>query len=141
MRRYDPPIVLGALSHLLALTAFLWLALWPGFYQGESAVAVAPGGEPAEPVRTSASLIEIEGWGVLVILVAPVALSALGLLALMAKYHWSARRTRLLLWSSAVLLFVFCLVGSFSIGLFYVPASFTLIAAAVVGVRRSPAHS
>jgi hypothetical protein len=73
-------------------------------------------------VRVYASMIEVNGPGVLVPLLVPVALTAIGLLNALT---WDGRNTRskLFMWASAVLLIGFCALAAFSIGMFYLSAA------------------
>ena len=133
MKRYDAAIILTVTANVLALAAALFLALGPA-YQGESVAAVAPGGVAAEPVRTTATLIEVNGPRVLLLILAPVLLTALAALAatvIRANLVWRGS----IVLALAVLLLGFCMVGIFSIGLFFLPAAFALIVAGVMGLR------
>ena len=130
MKRANATVILAGLAHGLAWAAFLWLVLWPYSYRGEVAVAVAPGEPRGEVTRVHASFIEVNGLQVLPVLLAPVGLSAVGLLAII---RWGARRGgRALVWLSAALMLAFCALGVFSIGLLYAPGALGLLAAAVV---------
>lgn len=131
---------LGGLSHLMAWAALLWLVLWPSFYQGAVATATPSGGPAGQPTRTAASLIAVNGWWVLSLLLVPVVLSALGLLAATVVRH-KPRPAAVLLWLSAVLLLGFCAAGAFSIGLSYLPAAAALLAAALAGSWPTRARS
>ena len=122
-------------AHTLAWIVALGLTFGP-VYQGVSGAAVIPGDVSSEYTRVSATLIDINGLRVLPLLMAPVVLTALALLAVLLTDAWSAKR-KVLVWVSAVLLLVFCGVGSFSIGLFYLPAALVLVLSAVIGSRRS----
>ena len=73
-------------------------------------------------------------------LLAPVVLTALALLAVLLTDAGQARR-KVLLWVSAVLLLGFCAGGSFSIGLFYLPAAIALAFSAVFGSRGRSAEA
>ena len=112
----------------------LWLVLGP-VYQGVSVTAVTPGGVASESTRVTATLIEVNGLRVVPLLIAPVGLTALSLLTALAP-GISRTRRRVFLWASAVLLLGFCVVGIFSIGLFYLPAAVALVVSAVMSSRR-----
>ena len=103
-------------AHVLAWLVVLFLAIGP-VYQGASVTAVAPGEIPNEPTRTTATLIQVNGWGVLPILLVPAALTGLALLTVLKTEAGQTRRT-VLVWVLAALLLVFCALGSFSIGIF-----------------------
>ena len=105
-------------------------------YQGVSQTAVTPGGVASESTRVTATFVEVNGLGVLSLLMVPVALTALALLAALITGVGFARR-RVLLWVSSVLLLGACAVAIFSIGLFYLPAAVALIVSAVAGSRRT----
>lgn len=130
MRLYRAALALSGLAVALALTASVWLAVWPGAYQGVSATEVGPGATPGEPRRFSASLIDVNGPGVLWVLALPVGLSTLGLLAA-TRRATSLFASRLGLWATTVLLWAFCALGAFSIGVFYLPPALALLAAAI----------
>ena len=131
VKRFDVSAILTAVAHALAWAGALWLALGP-VYQGVSVTAVTPGDVAGQPVRFTATLIEANGLTVLPVLLAPVALTALALLAILLTDAGQARR-RVFLWVSAALLLGFCAVGSLSIGLFYLPAALALIFSAILG--------
>ena len=127
-------VVSATVTHLLAWTAFLWLALWAYSYRGTSATPVSVDGASAaatEVVQYSASLTEVNGYWVLLPLFAPVLVTALSLLSLLA---WKGGRVgnTLILGGLAVVLLIFCVLGALSIGLFYLPAAIASIATAIV---------
>ncbi len=117
-----------------AWVVVIWLAFGP-IYQGTSVVPVGPGETPNEPTRTSASLIEVNGWQVLPILLAPDALTGLALLTVLFTHTGQARR-KTLLWLLTALLLVFYILGSFTIGIFYLPSALVLLLTAI-GVSTS----
>lgn len=112
-------------AHVLAWVVVLWLVFGP-VYQGASVTAVAPGATPSEPSRTTSTLIEVNGWRVLPILLMPAALTGLALLTVLRTRAGQVRR-QVLVWVQAVLLLVFCALGSFSIGVFYLPSALALV--------------
>ena len=124
---------LAGLSLLLAVAALLFLTFWTGYYEGEEVTA---DGEVV--AKTSASLIEENGMDVLGLLAVPVVIAALGF----ATSFWRARAGKVALWTSAVLLVLFALGTGLTVGMFYLPAGFTLVLAAVVtrtaNSRQSP---
>jgi hypothetical protein len=127
-------VTLSILAHLLAWGALLFLVFWPAFYQGVQATPVFPNGPPPEQqevVRVSASLIEGTGWWVLRLLLVPVALTAVAL-AVALRANPRSLASKLVVGACAGLLLGFCVMGAFSIGLFYLPAALALAAAAVV---------
>ncbi len=135
MRRYDAAIVSTAIAHALAWAAAIWLAVGPA-YQGESVAAVTLGGTAIEPIRTTATLIEVNGLSVLPLLIAPVLLTALALLAALVMRAESVGRGVLVL-VLAVLLLGFSAVGIASIGLLFLPAAIALVVSGLVGLRQS----
>jgi hypothetical protein len=129
-------ITLSVLAHLLAWGALLFLVFWPAYYQGVQATAVpvvpySPLPAEQEMMRVSSSLIEGTGWWVLRLLLIPVALTALAL-AVALRAGLRSFTGQILMWTCAVLLLVLCLLGAFSIGVFYLPAGLALLAAALV---------
>lgn len=130
--------ILGGFSLVFAMAASLWLALWPYFYSYTSTSVSAASGAP-ETVHGAASLVELNGAGALLPLAAPVALAALAFAFAHARWRVSPLARRLALWTVGVLLPVFCVLASFSIGAFYVPAAALSLAAAVAStVGRRP---
>ena len=136
-------------AHILAWVAFLVLAFAP-VYQGVSVTATAASstassGEmvPSQPVRVTSTLIEVNGWYVLPIVVAPVAISGAGLLGVLLAVPGSVPR-RLPLGLSALLLLGFCVAGSFSIGMFYLTAALAMGLSAALGLvqrRQDPSSA
>jgi hypothetical protein len=126
-----PAVKLSATAHLLAWGAFLFLAFWPYSYQGTEATPVGPDGSGGEVVHVSASLIEVNGWGALIPLLVPVALTALGFVV---AWTWDGQnaRNKFLMWTFAVLLIVFCGLALFSLGIFYLPGALALLASAII---------
>ena len=132
-------------AHALAWVAFLWLAFWPYAYQGVSATPVQVdelgnpvGAAQSEVVQHSASLIEVNGIGILAPLLVPVTLTGLALIILLT---WRVRgiRNTSALWVTAVALLAFCLLTSLSVGTFFVPSALALtVAAGIFSYRRGP---
>ena len=101
----------------LAVVAGLGLAFYP-VYQGESQTVSSSGAVTSSSDGTT--LLDENGSWVALLLCVPVVLAALGL--------WGAIRGRkTLAWVSAGVLLAFCVVGGFSIGLFYLPAGLSLL--------------
>ena len=123
--------VAAALSVLLAIGALLFLVWWPDFYQGET-VQLGPDGT-SEVTRSSESLIEHEGLGILWFLVLPAGLAVTGFMA-------SLRPTlsgKVGVWLAAVPLAGFAFVTSLSIGPFYYPAAMALLLSAFTHRRHT----
>ena len=139
MKHWDAAVVAAFAAHVLAWAVGLWLALGP-VYRGVSVTAVAPGEAPGEATRFTATLIQVNGSWVILLLAAPVVLTALTLVSVLLTDAGQARR-RVFLWASAILLSGFGVLGSFSIGLFYLPAALALIVSAVLGSRGNAAET
>lgn len=130
--RLAPTVWVALAALLLAVAAGLWLAFYPGFYQGVSVTASSSG----EVVQRSeqASLLAENGMWALGLLAVPVALTGLGVFG-------AARSFRFLLWSVAVVLLVFSVISGMTIGLFYLPAAIALlVAAALCNWSRTPSR-
>jgi hypothetical protein len=112
----------------------LWLAVGP-VYQGQSTTAATTPGVAGESTHYTSTLIEVNGLRVLPLLLIPVALTALALVAVLVSESRQGTR-KVALWGLAVLLLGFCVVGIFSIGLFYVPAAIALVVSAVKSLRQ-----
>lgn len=114
-----------------AVGVTIYLALVP-IYEGVDSLGEA--GNTGERLTTARlTLLEANGPGVLVPMLAPVILTALPLLRLGSA---TQRRLKVI---SAVLLLIFVLVGALSIGLFYAPsAMMLLIVAALATVGSAP---
>jgi len=120
-------------AQVLAWAVGLWLALVP-VYRGVSVTATAPGETAIESTPVTASLIEVNGLWVLLLLAIPVVLTGLALVSILLTAPGQARR-KLSLLALAVLLVGFGVVGSFSIGLFYLPSALALVVSAAVAFR------
>ena len=80
---------------------------------------------------TGATLIEVNGLSAALLIVIPVALTAITLNASLP----GATRPRLMLilrWASFALMFLFCVVSALSIGIFYLPSTIAMLVAAVL---------
>ncbi len=133
MKRHNAAVVSTGIAHVLAWIVVLGMVFGP-VYQGASVVPVAPGETPNEPTRTTATLIEVNGWGVLPILLVPAALTGLALLTILKTNSGHTRR-RVLVWVPAVLLLGFCILGSFSIGILYLPSALALVLSSILVAR------
>lgn len=163
MKPPGAPVLAGGFAHILAWGVALWLAFWPGLYQGVSATAVFVATHEADPqstgplpldaraistlpgdggesVRSSATLIQVNGLWVLGLLAIPIVLTGLALIsatmrqpgrAAGSRYPW-----RLLGWVAALLLLGLSIVGSVSLGLFFLPVA--LLTLASVALRSRP---
>ena len=120
--------VAAAVSLALAALAVAVLLVVPLGSQVES-VEVSPGaptGAQLEQEREveRVSLLEHEGASVLVPLLIPVAIAALGVIA-----GWLTRPRPFRI-ASAGLLLVFVVVGIISVGIFYLPSAIAMVVAA-----------
>jgi hypothetical protein len=86
--------------------------------------ATSPGEEPPEPVVTSFSLFEAEGWYAVAIAAIPVAIATL---TLPFRNGPAARVARA---GSAGLLTIFFVLGLLTIGYFFIPAAVVMWVAA-----------
>ena len=137
MKRRAATVISAGAAHVLAWVVGLWLVVVP-VYQGVSVTPVTPGGIADGSTRYTATLMEVNGPGVVLpLLLTPVVLTGLGLLAALRAGTGLTRRN-VLLGVSAALLLGFCAVSIFSVGLFYFPAAAALIVSAVTGSRRAP---
>lgn len=124
-----------ALAMALAMASSLWIALWPDFYQGIAEIARSSGQTPPEASRVSASFLEVNDlWGALMLAVPVLITSGAFWVIWLADYRRLPRRP--ILWALAWLLLLFCGASAMSIGIFYVPSTLALMAAAVLSLRR-----
>ncbi len=164
MKPPGAPVLAGGVAHILAWGVALWLAFWPGLYQGVSATPISvvpyeadprsagplpldtaaistPPGDGPESVRVSASLIQVNGLWVLGLLTIPLVLTGLGLISAAMRHPGRAAGSRypwrLVGWVAALLFLGFCTVAIFSVGLFYLPVA--LLTLASVALRSRPA--
>jgi hypothetical protein len=140
---------LSATAHVLAWVAFLFIAFWfiafwPSSYSGTSTTPVGPDGSGGEVVDRTGSVVEVNGWRVLLPLLVPVGLSAAGLLKALSPGNGTVA-SKFLMWTFAVLLIGFCVAALASIGMFYLPAALAFLASAITlslkygpTARRSP---
>ena len=123
----------------MAWAAGLWMVFGP-VYQGVSVPATIAGEPAGEATRHTHTLVEANGLWVLWLLLIPVVMSGLVLVAIALTSPGQARR-KALLWTLALALLVFCVVGIFSIGLFYLPALVALLVAAVTDSLKGSADA
>ncbi|GEM_PF-729803 len=158
MRRMGAATIAAVIAHVLAWTAFLFLALWPYTYRGvesgqSQSHVVAPGTFPRLPAMTPSpephtaykSLITENGIGVLGIIVVPVLITGVGLAASLHVDAWPWENAwpwaKAALWATALLLLGLCILGALSIGTFYLPGAIALIVAATLAGRHNPRAS
>ena len=119
-------------AHILAWAACIWFVFAPT-YQGVT--ATRPGEPASEPIRHTATMVEMNGLSVVFWLLVPVLLTVIAVLAVPPISHRQAGR-KALLWISAVALLGFCGVSILSIGAFYLPAALLVIIAAIADRER-----
>ena len=120
MTRTKVSITAATIAHTLAWAATLFFLFWPVYKSSSS---------------DTSTLVEVNGLWSALLLVIPVALTAVTLIAtLPAPTH-----PRILLtirWASFALLLAFCAVSALSIGIFYLPAAIATLVLAIVGPSR-----
>ena len=124
MTRAKISITAALIAHILAWAATLYFLFGPA-YSGSDG--------------DNATLVEVNGLSAALLLVVPVALTAVTLIASLPN----PPRPRLMLilrWASFALLLAFCAVSILSIGIFYLPAAIAALVAALVGPSRQ-SHS
>tara|TARA_B100000378_G_scaffold261160_1_gene242353 strand:- start:191 stop:619 length:429 start_codon:yes stop_codon:yes gene_type:complete len=136
LKRHNAAVVSTGIAHVLAWVVVLWLVFGP-IYQAESVTAAVPGAPANEPTKTTATLIEVNGWCVLPILLVPAALTGLALVTIL-KTNAGQTSRRVLVWVASVLLLGFCILGSFSIGIFYLPSALALVVSSILVSRSWP---
>lgn len=136
MMKERMPQVLAWVALMAALGASIMLLIIP-IYEGVTtpAVNVITGEVTGESHKISATLVQMNGWDVLIPLSIPPVLAAVGLLAMLRTKRWR----RLLVWMLAFLLAVFVFITGFSIGTFYVPAMILSMTCAIVTQFRGDA--
>ena len=124
--------LLGMVAVGLVVAASLFLSSWPT-YTGET-VSSGPGGQQ-QVVRTTATLIQINGDRIIPLLILPVLFAAAGLLSV-RMMDYGSTWGKVTTWAPTVLLWLYVAAGSFTIGLLYLPAAAVLLAAAIIFSRR-----
>ncbi|MYE54341.1 MAG: hypothetical protein F4X34_03990 [Chloroflexi bacterium] len=130
MNRTKVSTAAAIIAHILAWAATLFFLFRPVY----SGVSVSPGESSTSGV-TGRTLVEVNGLWSALLLVIPVALTAVTLIASLPN----PARPRLMLtlrWASFVLLLAFCAVSALSIGIFYLPAAIATLVLAIVGPYR-----
>ena len=161
MKSPGAPVLAGGVAHILAWGIALWLAFWPGLYESASAtavsIAVEVDGQPTGPVpleagaistlpgdgresvRSSATLIQVNGFWVLGLLAIPIVLTGLALISTAMRQPGPVADSRLpwrlVGWLAALLLLALSIVGSASVGLFYLPVALLTLASAALRSR------
>ncbi len=113
MTRTTISLTAASIAHILAWAATIFFLFGPVYRP------------------TGATLIEVNGLSAALLIVIPVALTAITLNASLP----GATRPRLMLilrWAAFVLMFLFCVVSALSIGIFYLPSTIAMLVAAVL---------
>ena len=116
MTRTRISLTAAAVAHILAWAATIFFLFGP-VYSGNTG--------------DTATLVEVNGLWAALLLVIPVALTAVTLIASLPN----APRPRLMLtlrWTSFAFMLLFCVAGIYSIGIFYLPAAIGALIAAIV---------
>ena len=126
MTRARISLTAAAIAHILAWAATIFFLFWP-IYSGVSVSA----GESGISSVSGKTLIEVNGLWAALLLVIPVALTAITLIATLPNTA-HPRIMLTLRWASFALLLALCVVGALSIGVFYLPAAIAALIAAIV---------
>ena len=126
-------LFLATTSHALSWAAYLWIVFRPHAQRSVSTGPLGVAGNGAaerQVVVEYVTLTQVDGYLVLIPLFIPVLVTALALLFMLTR---KKRRTAnaLVIWSLTAILLVFCGLGYYGFGIFYLPAAITLTAAAV----------
>ena len=105
--------------------------------RGQHSTRPRGSGQVPQVTHYSVSFVEANGLGALFPLLIPVVLTGLALLAVWCWNPGPWART-VALWAMAVLSIVFCVLGMFSFGFFFVPAALVLVITAIVGTFQAP---
>jgi len=120
----------------LTLAGFVVAALLPMYAESTESTSTDPvtGVEATTTTDTTATLVQVNGPGVLVVLAVPVAVAVLPLLARRVGAFFALRVT------TAVLLVAMSVLGGLSVGMLFAPAAVVaVVAAALPGRRAAPA--
>ena len=77
-------------------------------------------------------MVTVNGLGVLLVLAVPIAITGLGLFAMISNVV-TYGVARILLWSSGISMALICLLGALSVGVLYIPAALAMIVSAIAG--------
>ena len=122
--------IAAVLSLIAALSASVVLVFLPVVaVQGEAVLYDNENALLTGKIRRDETLVKHQGWPVVTVLVIPVLGASL---PFVAAPH--GRRVRWMRMVSATFLSLFVLFTGFSIGLFYVPSAFAMIAAAALAM-------
>jgi hypothetical protein len=118
-RPWTAPQVMAAVAVVLAVAGAVWLIVWPCAYSGVTAISSVDG---VEESRTTIcrSFLDVNDASVLLILLVPVVLAAAGFVG-------ARTGRRGVFMAAAVLLLLFCFLGSFSVGLWFIPSAIAML--------------
>ena len=134
MNRRRIGIISAGVAHGLAWAVLLYLAFWPCIYVGTT--ATLPGDVTTTESVCKGTLVSVNGMYVLLVLAVPLAITGLGLFATLST-DLPRFIARMVLWVSAILLILACLLGALSIGIIYIPSALAMIVAAIAGPRKT----
>ena len=123
---------------MLALLALVWAVMvsialiFLPIYTGVSRSSANP-----EPVTAGATLIQVNGYWVLILMAVPIALSGLGVVAAIRILRNRSYGIHLL-WMAAVALAILVFIAGFSIGTFYAPSALLMLVSAVLATKATP---
>lgn len=130
MNRARLGIASVALAHFLAWAVSLYFAFYPCVYQGTTVTTQT--GITISESGCSGSLVTVNGLRVLLVLAVPVAITGLGLFAMISNIV-TYGVTRILLWASGISMVLICLMGALSVGVLYIPAAIAMMVSAIAG--------
>lgn len=116
--------LLSGLAFLISIAATVYL-LYAPLYQYVRVIDTARDGET---IRGTATLVEVNGFWVVYLLVAVTLSSGAPLFVALTR----PTLQRLVTWVFALLLVAFSILGSWSIGLFFMPSAILLLIAGIV---------
>ena len=130
MNRARLAIASATLAHFLAWAVSLYFAFYPCVYDGttvttQSGITISESG-------CSGSLVTVNGLRVLLVLAVPVAITGLGLFAIISSMV-TYGVTRILLWASGISMVLICLMGALSVGVLYIPSALAMMVSAIAG--------
>jgi hypothetical protein len=106
------------LGVVLGLVPVLWFLFIPTY--GVRTETMAAGGSSPSSTTSTATMLEVVGPSVLIPLLLPLALLAVPVVG------WRAAKRRTITKLAAILLTVFVVLGSFTVGLFFIPSALAL---------------
>ena len=130
MNRAKLGLASAVLAHFLAWAVSLYFAFYPCVYDG--ATVTTQTGVTIRETGCAGSLVTVNGLRVLLVLVVPVAITGLGLFAMISNVV-TYGVARILLWSSGISMALICLLGALSVGVLYIPAAIAMMVSAIAG--------